>query len=275
MRDTDAHCPSPAPRPDARQESVMAGIAAVIYGALAYAVFLGTFLYAVAFVGNLPVPKTIDSGEPGPFGAALLVDTLLLGLFAAQHSIMARPAFKRWWTQIVPQSLERTTYVLLASLVLLLLYWQWRPIPTVAWSVSQPAAVIALNALCWLGWTIVLASTFLISHFELFGLAQVYARLRGAELPPPTFKTPGLYKQVRHPLYLGFLLAFWATPTMTVGHLLFALATSGYILLGIFLEERDLVALFGERYRRYREEVPMLIPLFRLRQQRRRNGRAL
>jgi protein-S-isoprenylcysteine O-methyltransferase Ste14 len=206
---------------------------------------------------------------------ALLINTLLLGLFAAQHSVMARPAFKRWWTQFVPQSVERATYVLLASLVLLLLYWQWRPMPAIVWSISQPAAVIALNAICWLGWATVLISTFLISHFELFGLAQVYARLRRAELPPATFKTPALYKRVRHPLYLGFLLAFWATPTMTVGHLLFAVASSGYILLGIFLEERDLIALFGEQYRRYRQEVPMLIPLFKLLAQRRRDGHQL
>jgi protein-S-isoprenylcysteine O-methyltransferase Ste14 len=239
----------------------MGGIAAVLYGGLVYLVFLATFLYAIAFVGNLPAPKTIDSGEPGSVAVALLVDTLLLGLFAIQHSAMARPAFKRWWTRFVPSSVERTTYVLLASLALLLLYWQWLPIPRVVWSVTDPAGAFALQAVFWIGWGVVLLATFLINHFELFGLRQVYARLRGETLPPPVFRTPMLYKKVRHPIYLGFLLAFWATPTMTVGHLLFAVATTGYILIGIHLEERDLVALFGDQYRRYREQVAMLIPL--------------
>lgn len=239
----------------------MGGIASVLYGGLVYLVFLATFLYAIAFVGNLPVPKTIDSGEPGFIGAALIVDTLLLGLFAIQHSVMARPAFKRWWTKLVPSPVERTTYVLLASLVLLLLYWQWRPIPEPVWSVINPAGALVLQAVFWIGWGVVLLSTFLINHFELFGLRQVYARLRGRTLPPPVFKTPLFYKNVRHPIYLGFLLAFWATSTMTVGHLLFAVATTGYILIGIYLEERDLMALFGDQYRRYREQVSMLIPL--------------
>ncbi len=251
----------------------MGGIVAVLYGVVAYLIFLGTFLYAVAFVGNLPVPKTLDSGVPGAVGAALLIDTLLLGVFAVQHSVMARPAFKRWWTRFVPGSVERSTYVLLASLALLLLYWQWRPIPDVVWSVSSPAAAVALQAIFWLGWTVVLVSTFLISHFELFGMRQVWARLRGADLPKPEFKTPSLYKSVRHPIYLGFLLAFWATPTMTSGHLLFAVGATGYILVGIYLEERDLIQLFGDRYRRYREQVPMLIPLFKALKQRQRNGR--
>jgi protein-S-isoprenylcysteine O-methyltransferase Ste14 len=207
----------------------MGGIASVLYGAAVYSLFFVTFLYAMAFVGNLPVPKTIDSGAEGPLIPALVIDTLLLGLFAIQHSVMARPAFKRWWTRFVPHAVERTTYVLLASLALVLLFWLWRPI--------------------------------LINHFELFGLRQVWARLRGHTLPEPKFRTPFIYKRVRHPIYLGFLLAFWATPVMTAGHLLFAVATTGYILIGIWLEERDLVDLFGDQYRRYREQVSMLIPL--------------
>lgn len=238
----------------------MGAIIAIFYSLSTYVLFLGVFLYAVAFVGNLPVPKTIDSGVPGPIGPALLIDSLLLGLFALQHSVMARQGFKRWWTKLVPKAVERTTYVLLANLALLLLYWQWRPIPDAVWTFTGPAATI-LGAVAWLGWGTVLLSTFLINHFELFGLRQVYARVRGQELPAPIFRTPLLYRRVRHPIYLGFLLAFWATPQMTAGHLLFAVATTGYIFIGIWLEERDLVALFGDRYRHYRSGVRMLIPL--------------
>jgi protein-S-isoprenylcysteine O-methyltransferase Ste14 len=238
----------------------MGGIVAVLYGTAGYVLFLGTFLYAIAFVGNLPVGKTIDSGAAGPIIPALVIDTLLLGIFAIQHSVMARPAFKAWWTQAVPKSVERTTYVIFASLALVLLYWQWRPLPAPVWTVSNPAGILVLQAVFWLGWVVVLVSTFLINHFELFGLRQVFARMSGRSLPAPVFRTPFLYKRVRHPIYLGFLLAFWATPTMTAGHLLFAVGTTGYILIGIWLEERDLIALFGDQYRRYREQVSMLLP---------------
>jgi protein-S-isoprenylcysteine O-methyltransferase Ste14 len=238
----------------------MKGLVAFVYGIAAYVVFLGSFLYAIGFVGNLVVPKSIDSGAVGDPFVAVIVNLLLLGLFAAQHSVMARPAFKRWWTQFVPNSVERSTYVLLASLVLLLLYWQWRPIPGLVWAIEDAFWIAVLNGVFWLGWAILLVSTLLLDHFELFGLAQVYAALRGKKLPPPVFRTPLFYKWVRHPLYLGFLLAFWAAPSMSWGHLLFAAGGTGYILLGIFLEERDLVALFGDQYRRYRSQVGMLLP---------------
>jgi methanethiol S-methyltransferase len=239
----------------------MGGIAAILYGGIVYLFFFVTFLYAMAFVGNLPVPKTIDSGAEGPLVPALVMNTLLLGLFAIQHSVMARPAFKRWWTRFVPHAVERTTYVLLASLILAALFAHWQPILMPVWTVTNPLGVAILHVVFWLGWALVLLSTFLINHFELFGLRQVWARLTGRTLPQPVFRTPFLYKRVRHPLYLGFLLAFWSTPTMTAGHLLFAMATTGYILIGIWLEERDLVDLFGDQYRRYREQVSMLIPL--------------
>jgi methanethiol S-methyltransferase len=239
----------------------MGAIIAALYGTAVYAVFLGTFLYAIGFVGNLAVPKTIDSGPSGPVLHALVVDLALLAVFAVQHSVMARPAFKRWWTRIVPQAVGRSTYVLCASAALLLLYWQWRPMATPVWTVTDESGVGVLNVIFWLGWMLVLVSTFLINHFELFGLRQVFARLMQRPIPAPTFKTPYLYRYVRHPIYLGFLLAFWSTPTMTVGHLLFSVGTTGYILLGIWFEERDLIDQFGERYRRYREQVGMLLPL--------------
>jgi protein-S-isoprenylcysteine O-methyltransferase Ste14 len=237
----------------------MTGLLFAAYGAVCYVVFFVTFLYAIAFVGNLPVPKTIDSGTPGPLLPSLLVDLALLGLFAVQHSLMARPAFKRVWTKIVPPPVERSTYVLFASLALIVLYVFWRPLPQTIWTVEGPAA-LALTALFWAGWAIVLISTFLISHFELFGLAQVWNRMRGRTAEAPVFRTPGFYGAVRHPIYLGFILAFWATPVMSLGHLVFAVGTLGYILVAIQLEERDLIGVFGDRYRAYKAQVGMLIP---------------
>jgi protein-S-isoprenylcysteine O-methyltransferase Ste14 len=239
----------------------MSATLSLLYGLVIYAAFWGAFLYTVGFVGDVGVPKTIDSGQPGPLAEALLVDGLLLGLFAVQHSVMARRSFKRWWTRFVPPAVERSTYVLAATAALALLLWQWRPLarPTI-WRVENPAGVGLLQAVFWLAWTGLLLSTFLIDHFELFGLRQVFARLRGQEVRGPRFVTPLFYRWVRHPIYLGFLLAFWAAPVMSAGHLLFSLASSGYILVGVAFEERDLIAQYGDRYRSYREQVGMLLP---------------
>ncbi len=233
-----------------------------LYGLAVYVFFLATFTYAIGFVGNLPLlPKTIDSGPPGPLLEALLVNTALLGLFAVQHSVMARRSFKRWWTRFVPEPVERSSFVLAASLALALLLWQWRPIATpMLWQVTDPMARVLIQAVFWSGWGVLLLATFLINHFELFGLRQVWARLRGTRLPAADFRTPLLYRHVRHPIYLGFVIAFWAAPDMSAGHLLFALACTGYILVGIWFEERDLIAQFGERYRAYRAQTGMLLP---------------
>jgi len=238
----------------------MGAIIAFLYGLVAYVAFLGAFLYAIGFVNGIGVPKTIDTGPATPLTQAVIVNLLLMSLFAVQHSVMARKPFKQWLTRYIPISVERSTYVLLASLVLILLFWQWRPIPTVVWQVTNPALATSLLALSLAGWLIVLASTLLINHFELFGLQQVTHNLSGRTAAPHTFKTPGFYRFVRHPIYLGFIIAFWATPVMTLGHLLFAAVTTAYIFVGIFLEERDLVELFGDEYRRYRERVGMVIP---------------
>ncbi len=241
----------------------MGRIIGFLFGLVAYLVFFATILYAIGFVTGIGVPKTIDTGPVVPVTEAFIIDVLLMSLFAVQHSVMARKPFKRWLTQFVPAAIERSTYVLLASLALLLLYWQWRPIPTVVWEVTNAQIATAMTALSLAGWLLVFASTFLINHFELFGLHQVAANLAGRTMPQPRFKTPVLYKVVRHPIYLGFIIAFWATPVMTTGHLLFAAVTTAYIFVGIFLEEHDLVALFGEEYKRYRMQVGMLVPFRR------------
>ncbi|WP_285032153.1 methanethiol S-methyltransferase [Mycolicibacterium sp. lyk4-40-TYG-92] len=230
------------------------------YGALCYAVFLVSFLYAIGFVGNIVVPRTVDHGITASIAEAVVVNLILLGLFAVQHSVMARPAFKRMWTRIVPQSIERSTYVLMSSLLLGLLYWQWRTMPQVIWHVSAPAGRYLLLTLFWAGWAIVLTSTFMINHFDLFGLRQVYLAWRGEPYRDLAFRTTLFYRVVRHPIMVGFVVAFWATPTMTAGHLMFSLATTGYILIAIQLEEHDLVAGLGDAYRDYRAEVPMMIP---------------
>jgi protein-S-isoprenylcysteine O-methyltransferase Ste14 len=235
-------------------------LAVLLYGGVSYVVFLVAFLYAIGFVGNLVVPRSIDSPVSDGTGSALLVNVLLLGLFAVQHSVMARPGFKRIWTKVIPPAVERSTFVLLSSIILLLIFWQWRPMTSIVWEVSNSFGAAALWAMNGIGWIIVLISTFLIDHWHLFGLRQVLDHLRQRSEKSPVFTTRGLYRFLRHPIMLGFVVAFWATPVMTVGHLLFAAATTGYILVGVLLEERDLVAVHGGTYLDYRKRVPMLIP---------------
>ncbi|MEX0943803.1 MAG: methanethiol S-methyltransferase [Pseudomonadales bacterium] len=231
------------------------------YGIFSYVVFLGTFLYALGFVGNFIVPKGIDSEPQLSTPIALAIDVLLLALFALQHSIMARPAFKRWWTRLIPAAVERSTYTLFSSLALIVLFVFWQPLGGVVWQVDNPIGVFALWTGFGFGWLLVLISTFLINHFDLFGLRQVWTYFRGQLYTPLRFGTPGPYKLVRHPLYLGWLFAFWCIPVMTITHLVFALVTTAYILLAIRWEERDLVTALGEDYRAYRREVPMIVPL--------------
>lgn len=244
-----------------RRNIILGRILAFIYGVVSYLIFFVTFLYAIGFVGNIIVPKSIDSGEPALFSQALLVNVLLLGLFAVQYSVMARPAFKRWWTRFVPQPVERSTYVLLASLVLILLFWQWRPMTDVVWNVEHTVGRVILWALFLLGWVTVLVSTCLINHFDLFGLRQVYLYQRGEAYTDLAFRTLFLYKIVRHPIMLGFIIAFWSTPHMTIGHLVFAMVTTAYILIAIQLEERDIMSIHGMTYGEYRKQVSMILPI--------------
>ena len=246
--------------------SLAARLLTLCYGGLAYLIFFGTFLYAVGFVSGYVVPKTVDTGSSPSNGStsslttALLINLVVMSIFAVQHSGMARQGFKRLFARFASPAIERSTYVLLASLSLILLYWQWQPMPAVVWNIEDPVLAGVVTAGGFLGWLIVLYSTFLISHFELFGLTQVVSHFAGRVTEPMKFKTPGLYRLIRHPIYLGFIIAFWCTPMMTLGHLLFAAVTTAYIFVGIYLEERDLVATFGSEYRRYREQVAMLVP---------------
>ena len=233
---------------------------AFLYGMTSYLIFFVTILYAIGFVMGLVVPKTIDTGADASMVEAVVVNLLLMSLFAVQHSVMARQGFKAWWTRIIPKPIERSTYVLAASSCLLLLFWQWRPIPAVVWQVDDPNLAVTVAMLSLVGWVLVFTSTFIINHFELFGLSQVANHLVDKQVPEPRFRTPLLYKFVRHPIYLGFIIAFWAAPVMTAGHLLFAAVTTTYIFLGIYLEERDLIEMFGDQYREYKQRVSMLFP---------------
>jgi methanethiol S-methyltransferase len=233
------------------------------YGVLCYGIFFGTYCYAVGFVTNLVVPTGLDSKPTASFGHALLINLGMLVLFALQHSIMARPAFKKWWTTIIPEPIERSTYVLLSSICMILLFMYWQPMGGIVWSVESEIGYWILNAISLLGFGIVLISTFLINHFDLFGLRQVWLYFTGRKYIHLPFKTPFFYQYVRHPLYLGWMIAFWAAPVMTLAHFIFAAICTGYMLTAIRFEERDLVQVFGEKYIRYREDAPMLIPFTR------------
>jgi protein-S-isoprenylcysteine O-methyltransferase Ste14 len=237
---------------------------AVVYGVVCYLIFFVTFLYSIGFVGGIVVPRGMDNGPTAALVPALVIDALLLGVFAVQHSLMARPFFKQWWTRMVPWVIERSTFVLFASLALILMFWQWRALPQPIWSVGPGLAATLIWVAFWIGWATVLSSTFLIDHFDLFGLRQVWTYRRTGEIPPIDFQTPLFYRVVRHPIYLGFIIAFWAAPQMSLGHLFFAIMTTGYMLIAIQLEEHDLVARFGQRYVLYRQQVSMILPLPRL-----------
>jgi len=241
--------------------SASSRITTLIYGTVCYVIFLGTFLYSIGFVGNLVVPKSVDSGTAGPLGVALAVNLALLSVFGLQHSIMARPAFKAWWTKFVPVQSERSTYVLFSSLALLLLYWQWRPMTNIIWNVENPVGHAVAQGAFFAGWGLVLYATMLIDHFDLFGMRQVVLHFREMKYSHRPFKTPSLYQHMRHPLYLGWFMVFWCTPTMTGGHLLLAGVTTAYILVAVVLEERDLVSHFGDAYRRYQETTPKFFPI--------------
>jgi protein-S-isoprenylcysteine O-methyltransferase Ste14 len=239
----------------------MGRVGALLYGVICYMIFVGTFVYAMGFVTNLFVPTSIDSPARSALGHALLVNIALLGVFALQHSGMARQGFKKVWTRYVPEPLERSTYVLFTSVALLLMFWLWEPMGGIVWEVDNPTGRAVLTALSLMGFGMVLISTFLINHFDLFGLRQVYLFACNETYEPLGFRTPGLYHFVRHPIYLGFLIAFWAAPTMTVAHFVFAVVTAAYILIAIQLEERDLVHAYGSTYHAYRHRVSMLVPL--------------
>jgi len=238
----------------------MGRIISFLYGVIAHAGFLVILLYLIGFLGNFLVPKSIDSGQVGPVGQALIINLILLGIFGIQHSVMARSGFKQWWTRIVPQHIERSTYVMISNLLVVLLLWQWQPMVGVVWNVEHPVGTAIFWGLFGLGWLVLVLASFMINHFDLFGTRQVYLYLRGKDYTILEFKTKGFYKYIRHPLMIGWIIAFWSTPHMTVGHLVFAVGTTVYILIAIQIEERDLVRFHGEAYESYRRKVSMLLP---------------
>ncbi|HWN71984.1 MAG TPA: hypothetical protein VNM90_30300 [Haliangium sp.] len=233
----------------------------LLYGVISYVVFLGALVYLIGFLNGFLVPKGIDDGDAVPLAQGVLIDVGLILLFALQHTVMARPWFKSWSKRVLPETIERSTFVLLAGVTLLVLFWQWRPLPGIVWHVDSAGWIYTIYGLQALGWGLVLLSTFLINHFELFGLQQVYLHWRRRQPMPPTFRLPWLYRLVRHPLMLGFLVAFWSVPHMTQGHLIFTLAMTAYIFVGIYFEERDLVRTFGKQYSEYQQATPMIVPM--------------